>query len=58
MPMECCILLMGNTVKWQGGDIYRTTTDKIPKPGMPGIRVVKFTRDLGAVRKPGNLLYN
>ena len=20
--MECSILLMGNTVKWQGGDIY------------------------------------
>ena len=23
MLMECSILLMGNTVKWQGGDIYQ-----------------------------------
>ena len=24
--MECSILLVGNTVKWQGGDIYWGTT--------------------------------
>ena len=26
MLMECSILLMGNTVEWQGGDIYRLSS--------------------------------
>ena len=29
MLMECSILMMGNTVKWQGGDINIILTKKV-----------------------------